>query len=101
MTTQSCPHCGAKKRPKHSRYFICGTNIQYVEDRYQICYENELDAKDAEIEGLEFEAAVGRKLTELLRSGATITGSPDCLTKDVDGGINGKLVIKYPEGEMK
>ena len=107
MSNEKCQQCGAE----FSRYvpdifitlFGCGAGV--YDDGHKShsfrCYERQIAAKDAEIDRLEFDADIGRQLTIWLRKGATITGSPTCLTKGINGDIKGVLIINYPEGEVK
>ena len=53
---ETCPHCGAMTDAEYpNKYYGCGTHINDPTHRFGTCYERQLAAKDAEIEGLKIE----------------------------------------------
>ena len=106
MNDSTCPHCGADELDAENGDVIYACeSVQYSGrnnvTRTSLCMQRVITKQAAEIERLEFDAAVGRQLTIWLRKGATITGSPTCLSRDVNGEIQGELTIKYQKGEVK
>ena len=66
MSAPTCPHCGAEEHANYG-FYLCGTRVADTECRwYPVCYQRQLAAKDAEIEGLKHESEYWQKAARIL-----------------------------------